>query len=89
MSADPQLREDLKVLLVESLNLEDYEPAEIPDDQPLFGAGLDLDSIDALELVLALEKKYGVKIESSEESKKALKSINSLAAYIEARQPQT
>jgi acyl carrier protein len=80
------LKLELKELLVEVLNLEDLDPAQIKDDEPLFGAGLDLDSIDALELVLQIERKYGIKIGSSEESKKALASIAVLASYIERQQ---
>ena len=79
-----ELREELKQLIVETINLEDVNPAEIGDDEPLFGSGLDLDSIDALELVLQLEKRYGVKIKSSEASREALRSINTLAAFIES-----
>lgn len=81
MSEDLKLK--LKHLIVETLNLEDTEPTDIPDDEPLFGSGLDLDSIDALELVLRLEKEYGIKIESSEESRQALRSVSTLAAYIQ------
>jgi len=74
----------LKVLVVETLRLEDIVPSEIPDDEPLIGGGLSLDSIDALELVVRLEKEFGIKISSSEESRTALASIGSLAAYIRA-----
>ena len=73
---------ELKELIVSALNLDDIEPDEIGSDQPLFGAGLDLDSIDALELVVSIEKKYGIKISSSEESKDALASVNALADLI-------
>ena len=76
------LKLQLKQLIVETLNLSDIEPTEIGDDQPLFGAGLDLDSIDGLELALKLEKEFGIKIGSSEESRKALESVNILADYI-------
>jgi len=69
-------------MVIETLNLDEYDPEDLPDDEPLFGAGLDLDSIDALELVLELEKEYGIKIKSSEESRKALKSIATLADYV-------
>lgn len=79
--ADP-LFDHLKRLLVETLKLEDVQPADIPDNEPLIGAGLNLDSIDALELVVRLEKEYGIKISNSEESRQALASISSLAAYI-------
>lgn len=82
MPSRSQLIQELKELIVSALNLDDIEPDEIEADQPLFGAGLDLDSIDALELVVSLEKKYGIKIGSSEESKSALASVNSLADLI-------
>lgn len=76
---------ELKELIVSTLNLDDIEPSEIEEDEPLFGAGLDLDSIDALELVVGLEKKYRIKISSSEESKDALASVNALADHILAK----
>ena len=74
----------LKTLIVETLRLEDVTPADIPDDEPLVGGGLSLDSIDALELVVRLEKEFGVKISSSEESRAALASVAALAAYLRA-----
>lgn len=80
-----QLISELKRMVVETLNLEDVNPADIDDDEPLFGSNLDLDSIDALELVVGLEKKYQIKIGSSEESKAALKSVNSLADLISGK----
>jgi len=73
---------ELKNLIIETLNLEDVDPDDIGDDEPLFGSGLELDSIDGLELVLQLEKTYGIKIGSSEASREALKSVNVLADYI-------
>jgi len=76
------LKSELKKLIVETLNLEDVSPEEISDDEPLFGSGLELDSIDGLELVLQLEKTYGIKIGSSEESREALQSVNVLADFI-------
>lgn len=81
---DPLLAK-LKILVVETLRLEDVAPADIPDDEPLIGGGLSLDSIDALELVVRLEKEFGIKIASSEESRTALASMSSLAAYIRER----
>lgn len=81
--SDP-LNAKLKVLIVETLRLEDIAPADIPDDEPLIGGGLSLDSIDALELVVKLEKEFGIKISSSEESRAALASVSALAAYIRA-----
>ena len=84
MPADPLIA-DLKALIIESLKLEDVRPEDIPDDEPLFGSSrFGLDSIDALELVVKLERKYGIKIGSSEQSKEALASVSTLAAYIRA-----
>jgi acyl carrier protein len=83
---DP-LNTRLKLLIVETLKLDDVRPEDIPDDEPLFGSPLfGLDSIDALELVLHLEKEFGLKIGSSEESRRALATIAGLAAYIRAAQ---
>jgi acyl carrier protein len=75
----------LKALIIATLKLDDATPADLSDDEPLIGsAQYGLDSLDALELVLAVEKKYGVKIGNSEESRRALASVNTLAAYIRA-----
>ncbi len=82
--ADP-LCTRLKHIIVQTLRLEDITPEQIKDDEPLIGAGLALDSIDALELVVQLEKEFGIKISSSEESKQALASVSSLAAFIRSR----
>ncbi|MEY4489102.1 MAG: hypothetical protein RIQ79_1610 [Verrucomicrobiota bacterium] len=81
--SDP-LHAHLKKLIVETLKLEDIAPADIPDDEPLVGGGLSLDSIDALELVVKIEKEFGIKIASSEESRAALASVSALAVYIRA-----
>jgi acyl carrier protein len=78
----------LKTLVVATLKLTDIRPEDIPDDEPLIGSPrLGLDSIDALELVLAIEKQFGVKIGSSEESRKALANVSTLAAYIRSQKP--
>lgn len=77
----------LKVLIVDTLKLDDVRPEDIPDDEPLFGSPrFGLDSIDALELVVRLEKEFGVKISSSEESRLALASVSALAAFIRTHQ---
>jgi acyl carrier protein len=81
--SDPLLAH-LKRLIVDTLKLEDVKPDDLPDNEPLMGAGLNLDSIDALELVVRLEKEFGIKISNSEESRQALASVASLAAYIRA-----
>ena len=82
--SDP-LNARIKIMIVQTLRLEDIDPASIKDDDPLIGAGLSIDSIDALELVVALEKEFGIKIKSSEESRAALSSVSGLVAYIRAR----
>jgi acyl carrier protein len=82
--ADP-LSARLKVLIVDLLRLEGVRPEDIKDDEPLIGSGLSLDSVDILELVLKIEKDYGIKIGSSEESREALASVASLAAFIRER----
>lgn len=81
-----ELIEKLKVQIIEQLNLEDVEPDEIDADEALFGDGLGLDSIDALELIVLLEKEYGIKIENPKEGQKIFYSVKSLAKYILAHQ---
>ena len=81
-----ELIEQLKVQIIEQLNLEDMEPDDIDPEEPLFGDGLGLDSIDALELIVLLEKEYGIKIENPKDGQKIFYSIRSLAKYITERQ---
>jgi len=85
-----QLREgletELKKLIVEALVLEDIAPDEIETDAPLFVEGLGLDSIDALELAMALEERYGVKIEDDpDENRRIFASVKSLADFVSAQ----
>ncbi|MCT4639909.1 MAG: phosphopantetheine-binding protein [Bacteroidales bacterium] len=80
-----ELMEKLKVQIIEQLNLEDMEPSDIENEEPLFGDGLGLDSIDALELIVLLEKEYGIKVEDPKEGKKIFESVKTLAEYIESR----
>ncbi len=78
--------EELKAKIIQSLNLQDITPDQIDNDAPLFGAGgLELDSIDALELVVMLEKEYGIVIKDIEEGRPAFKSVNTLTAFIAAK----
>ncbi|MBE0542487.1 MAG: acyl carrier protein [Verrucomicrobia bacterium] len=81
------LANELKARIVESLKLQDVVPDQIDDDAPLFGAGLDLDSIDALELVVMLEKHYGIVIKDIEEGRPAFQSVRALAEFVRARRP--
>jgi acyl carrier protein len=75
----------IKEQVIEVLNLEDIEPDDIDTDSPLFGDGLGLDSIDALELIVLLEKQYGIKIEDPKDGKKIFYSIMTIAEYIEEK----
>lgn len=77
------LKETLKQQIIEQLNLRDLKPADIQDDMPLFVEGLGLDSIDALELIVLLQQKYGIKTVNSDEGPKIFRSINTMAAFIE------
>ncbi len=77
------LAAQLKVQLIEQLNLEDVEPGEIETEEPLFNEGLGLDSIDALEIIVLLEKEYGLKIDDPKKGKEIMYSVKTLADYIQ------
>ena len=79
------LAEELKILLIDVLELEEIQPGDIQTDEPLFGDGLGLDSIDALELGVALQKRYGLKIDTeAEDISKWFYSIGSLSEFVAA-----
>jgi acyl carrier protein len=78
-----ELKEKLKSQIILFLNLTDLTPIDIKDDEPLFGDGLGLDSIDSLELIVLLKREYGINIQDPKEGRKVLVDINSMAAYIE------
>lgn len=73
---------ELKKEIIEALNLEDMSPEDIDNDAPLFGEGLGLDSIDALELIVLMEKKYGIKLENPNKGKEVFKSVAVMAKYV-------
>jgi len=77
-----ELKEQLKIKMIEFLNLAPLTPAEIKDDAPLFGEGLGLDSIDSLELVVMLKREYGIDIHDPKDGRKILANINTMAEYI-------
>lgn len=80
------LQDQLKRLIVDALNLERVKPSDIIDDEPLFGGGLGLDSIDVLELAVAVERHFNVKIPDEAIGKAAFASVNALAEFVrEAR----
>lgn len=78
------LKQELKEKIIGVLNLEDVTPGDIANDAPLFGDGLGLDSIDALELIVLLDKDYGIKLTDPKEGKTIFQSIDTMAAYVEA-----
>lgn len=81
-----QLTLDLKRMIIEALELEDVTPSDIDEQAPLFGEGLGLDSIDALELGLELQKRYGIKLDAeAEETRKHFASLEALRALVETR----
>lgn len=77
-----ELRQELKEKIIEQLNLEEFTVADIEDEDALFGDGLGLDSIDALELIVMLDKDYGIQLTDPKEGKEIFKSIAVLANYI-------
>jgi acyl carrier protein len=85
MSEVISTQDRIKRLIVESLNLEGIKPETIEDDAPLFGEGLGLDSVDALELVVALEKEFGIKIKSQEIGREVFSSVSTLSEFIAGR----
>jgi acyl carrier protein len=78
-----QLKQKLKEQIIEFLNLSSTAPTDIADDQPLFGEGLGLDSIDSLELIVLLNREYGIIIKDPKEGRKALADINTMVEYIQ------
>jgi acyl carrier protein len=81
-----ELKEKLKSQIILFLNLTDLTPADIKDDEPLFGDGLGLDSIDSLELIVLLKREYGINIQDPKVGRKVLVDINTMADYIEEHQ---
>ena len=79
-----QLVQELKEAIIEALNLEEIQPDDIDPATPLFREGLGLDSIDALEIILILEREYGIKIENPGKGKEIFYSVRTLADYITA-----
>lgn len=75
---------ELKQEIIQALNLEGLTPADIADDAPLFGSDLGLDSIDALELIVLLEKKYGIRLRDASEGKAVFQSVRVMADYVAA-----
>lgn len=77
-----EIRQTLKVKLIEQLSLEDITPEEIADDMPLFGEGLGLDSLDAVEIIVLLQRNFDVQVKDAQESRAIFENVNTLADYI-------
>jgi acyl carrier protein len=80
------IREVLKKEIIRELKLEDISPEDIEDDAPLFGEGLGLDSLDAIELVVLVQRNFGIALDNVDEARQAFTSLNSLVEFIEAGQ---
>ena len=90
MSNPNSLEHDIKTLIIEALGLEDISVDDIKSEDPLFGEGLGLDSVDALELGLAIQKKYGIKIDAdAKDTRNHFTNVASLAAFVTARKARS
>jgi len=78
-----ELKQQVKKQIIEFLNLKTVKPEDISDDEPLFGEGLGLDSIDSIELIVLLSREYGIEIKDPKEGRKILVDINTMVDYIE------
>lgn len=77
-----EIKTKLKKLLVEQLSLEELDPSDIEDDGELFGEGLGLDSLDAVEIVVMLKRHFGVEVKTADQSREVFRSVNTLAEYV-------
>ena len=77
-----KLKSEIKILIVTELNLQGKDPASIADDAPLFGDGLGLDSLDALQLAISIEEKFGVRIPEGDAARPIFRSVTALAAHV-------
>ncbi len=78
-----ELKQKLKEQIIQFLNLTDKKPEDIKNDEPLFGEGLGLDSIDSIELIVLLSREYGINIQDPKEGRKVLTDINTMADYVQ------
>ena len=76
------LKKELKALIISELSVDDLSPEDISDDAPLFGDGIGLDSLDAVELVVLLQRRYGIQIKDLEEGRKIFANLDTLAEYV-------
>jgi acyl carrier protein len=79
---DVELKAEIKALIVEALDLRSKKPSDIEDDVPLFGEGLKLDSLDALQLAVALEERFGVEVPEGDEGRRVFASVSAIARFV-------
>jgi acyl carrier protein len=85
----PELVSEIKRLMIEQLDLRGKRESDIEDDAPLFGAGLGLDSLDALQLAMAIEERFGVAVPEGDEGRRVFASVNAIARYVVERREAT
>ncbi len=77
-----RIKKDLKEILVRDLSLEDVTPGDIRDDEPLFGEGLGLDSLDAVEIVVLLQRNFGLEVKNMDQGREIFRSVSTLADFV-------
>jgi acyl carrier protein len=88
MEPSPEFKLEIKKMIMETLNITDVDPDEVDDEKPLFGSdnALTLDSVDAIEIIMAIQRKYGIRIQDQTMARYVIRSVNSIAEFILSEQ---